>query len=214
MLLTKYTHACVRVDDGDRRLLLDPGVWTEPEAYDGITDILVTHEHADHFAVAQLATLLASSPDLRIYGDESLRAAAAEENAPAVAEAIQAVAVGDTFTAAGFAVTVVGGKHAEIYGGLPKCTNVGFIVDGVYHPGDSFFVPAEPVTTLLVPASGPWCKVGEAIGFTRAVAPARAVPIHDRLLSADIGYGNFDNWLTEKGGTAYERIPLGKSLTV
>ncbi|HEV7709605.1 MAG TPA: MBL fold metallo-hydrolase, partial [Asanoa sp.] len=136
MLLTKYTHACVRVDDGDRRLLLDPGVWTEPEAYDGVTDILVTHEHADHFAVAPLVALLASSPDLRIYGDESLKAVAVEENAPAVAEAIQTVAVGDTFTAAGFAVTVVGGKHAEIYDGLPQCANVGFIVDGVYHPGD------------------------------------------------------------------------------
>ena len=34
------------------------------------------------------------------------------------------------------------------------------------------------------------------------------------VLSADIGYGNFDAWLTEKGQTAYERIPLGKSLTV
>jgi len=34
------------------------------------------------------------------------------------------------------------------------------------------------------------------------------------VLSADIGYANFDAWLTEKGQTAYERIPLGKSLTV
>ncbi|GIF48292.1 L-ascorbate metabolism protein UlaG (beta-lactamase superfamily) [Asanoa ferruginea] len=214
MLLTKYTHACVRVDDGDRRLLLDPGIWTEPEAFDGVTDILVTHEHADHFAVEPIAALLASSPELRIYGHESLRAVAIEENAPAVAEAIQAVAVGETFTAAGFAVTAVGGKHAETYDGLPRCANIGFIVDGVYHPGDSFFVPAEPVATLLVPASGPWFKLREALDFTRAIAPQRAVPIHDRMLSADVGYDNFDGWLTEKGGTAYERIPLGTSLTV
>ncbi|MEV4623131.1 MBL fold metallo-hydrolase [Asanoa sp. NPDC049573] len=214
MLLTKYTHACVRVDDGDRRLLLDPGIWTEPEAYDGVTDILVTHEHADHFAVEQLAALLASSRELRIYGDESLRAAAAEENAPAVAEAIQPVAVGDTFTVDGFAVTVVGGKHAETYDGLPRCRNVGFIVDGVYHPGDSFFVPAEPVTTLLVPSSGPWFKLREALDFTRAVAPDRAAPIHDRMASSDFGYDNFDGWMTEKSQTAYERIPLGGSITV
>ena len=208
MLLTKYTHACVRVDDGDRRLLVDPGVWTEPEAYEGVTDILVTHEHADHFADEAIAAIMGAR-ELRIYGPESLRAAA-----PALAETIHAVAPGDTFTAAGFAVTAVGGAHAETYEGLPGCANVGFIVDGVYHPGDSFFVPAEPVDTLLVPASGPWFTLREALDFTRAIAPRRAVPIHDRFLSEDIGYGNVDGWLTEKGGTAYERIPLGRSVTV
>ena len=50
---------------------------------------------------------------------------------------------------------VVGGAHAEIYEGLPGCANVGFVVEGVYHPGDSLFVPDVPVTTLLVPWTVP-----------------------------------------------------------
>jgi L-ascorbate metabolism protein UlaG (beta-lactamase superfamily) len=124
-----------------------------------------------------------------------------------------AVAAGDTFSVAGFSVRAVGGAHAEIIDGLPGCPNLGFIVDGVYHPGDSLFVPAEAVDTLLVPASGPWLKLREAIEFVRAVRPARAFPIHDALLS-DLGNGNFDGWLEAKGGAEYARLPLGEPVEV
>jgi L-ascorbate metabolism protein UlaG (beta-lactamase superfamily) len=209
MLITKYTHACVRFDDGDRRLLVDPGIWTEPAAYEGVTDILVTHEHADHFDVEHIESLL-DSRDLRIHGHASLRAAAEEYKAPAVAAAIRPVGVGDRFAAAGFAVVAVGGAHAEIYEGLPCCANLGFVIEGVYHPGDSYFVPTEPVETLLVPASGPWTTLADALDFTRAVAPARAFPIHDEMLSAR-GNANFDGWLENKGQTTYQRIVLGDS---
>ena len=64
---------------------------------------------------------------------------------------------------------VVGGEHAEIYDGLPGCANVGFVLGGVYHPGDAPHVPDVGVDTLLVPVSGPWLKIGEALGFVRAV---------------------------------------------
>jgi len=212
MLITKYTHACVRIEDGDRRLLLDPGIWTEPAAYEGVTDILVTHEHADHFAVEQIAALYGDR-ELRIHGHASLRAVAEEDGAPTVAAAIQPVAVGDRFTAAGFEVVAVGGAHAETYEGLPGCANVGFIVEGVYHPGDSYFVPTEPVETLLVPASGPWTKLADALDFTRAVTPGRAFPIHDEMNSAR-GNENFDGWLDHAGRTTYQRIPLGDSATL
>ncbi|SNT11245.1 L-ascorbate metabolism protein UlaG, beta-lactamase superfamily [Asanoa hainanensis] len=209
MLLTKYKHACVRFDDGDRALLVDPGIWTEPAAYEGITDILVTHEHADHFAVQQIASLI-ETRELRIHGDASLRAAAGDER---VAAAIQPVAVGDRLTVAGFEVVALGGLHAEVYAGLPGRANIGFLVDGVYHPGDSYFVPTERVETLLVPTSGPWAKLAESLDFTRAVAPTRAFPIHDELLS-DIGNANFDGWLVEQGQTDYKRIAAGDSVTI
>jgi hypothetical protein len=73
------------------------------------------------------------------------------------------------------------------------------------------FVPAEAVDTLLVPASGPWLKPGEAIEFVGAARPARAFPIHDAHLN-DVGLETFDWWLDVKGGTDYARIPLGGSV--
>lgn len=122
-------------------------------------------------------------------------------------EGAVAIATGETFTAAGFTVKAVGGVHAEVIDGLPGCPNLGFIVDGLYHPGDSLFVPADEVDTLLVPAAGPWVKIGEAITFVRSVRPARAFPIHDIQLSK-VGLEYFDTWLEEE--TDYARIPVGR----
>ena len=54
MRMIKYTHACVRLVDGDRSLLIDPGTWAEDVAFEGATDVLVTHEHADHIDLERL----------------------------------------------------------------------------------------------------------------------------------------------------------------
>jgi len=202
MRLTKYGHACVRLEDGDRVLVIDPGTYSEPESLSGATAVLITHEHADHIDIDKLKAARAGNPALTVHTHPALAATLGDGVIP--------VAPGDTFTAAGFSVRAVGGAHAEIIDGLPGCPNLGFIADGVYHPGDSLFVPAEPVDTLLVPASGPWLKLGEAIEFARAVKPARAFPIHDAMFS-DLGLDNFDRWLDMKGGTDYTRIPLGES---
>ena len=197
MRLTKFGHACVRLGD----LVIDPGTYSEASALDGATAVLVTHEHSDHVDVEKLASFAGD-----IFAPASV--------APMLEGKITTVEVGQTFTAAGLSVEVVGGAHAEIYDGLPGCANVGYIVEGdVYHPGDSVFVPASRVSTLLVPASAPWLKLGEAIDFVRAVKPARAHPIHDAMFS-DIGNGNFDGWMEMKGDTDYARIPVGESVTI
>jgi L-ascorbate metabolism protein UlaG (beta-lactamase superfamily) len=67
------------------------------------------------------------------------------------------------------------------------------------------------VSTLLVPVSGPWLKLAEMLDFMRAVAPERAFPIHDALLS-DIGRQIVDNWAQRKGQTDYARIPVGSGV--
>ncbi|WP_406224080.1 MBL fold metallo-hydrolase [Streptomyces canus] len=203
MRLTKYGHACVRLEDGDRVLVIDPGTLSEMESLSDATAVLITHEHDDHIDIDKLKAVRDSNPALTVHTHTALAAT--------LGDGVTAVASGDTFTAAGFTVRAVGGEHAEIIDGLPGCPNIGFIVDGLYHPGDSLFVPAEAVDTLLVPASGPWLKLGEAIEFVRTVSPARAFPIHDAHFN-DVGLDTFDWWLDLKGGTDYARIPLGESV--
>jgi L-ascorbate metabolism protein UlaG (beta-lactamase superfamily) len=192
--LTKFTHACVRLESDGRVLVIDPGVWSEPEALDGAHAVLVTHEHADHVDVDQLA-----GRGLPVF-------APADADIPGLE--FTAVTSGERFTAAGFAVTAVGGRHALIYDGLPDCANLGYLVDGVYHPGDSLHVPAEPVDTLLVPAHGSWMKLVEAIDFARAVAPRRAVPVHDAQLN-ERGLGSVNAWFAERAGCAYAYLSPG-----
>jgi L-ascorbate metabolism protein UlaG (beta-lactamase superfamily) len=205
MRLTKHGHACVRLESGGRVLVIDPGTWSGSESMAGAAAVLITHEHDDHVDVDELKAARNSNPALAVYTHPAL--------ATTLGADVTAISPGDTFTAAGFTVRVVGGEHAEIVDGLPGCPNIGFIVGGVYHPGDSLFVPAEAVDTLLVPASGPWLKLGAAIEFVRAVKPSRAFPIHDAHLS-DVGVDTFDWWLETKGKTNYARVPLGESVEI
>jgi L-ascorbate metabolism protein UlaG (beta-lactamase superfamily) len=209
MRLTKYTHACVRLERDGQALVIDPGVFSERAAYDGVSAVLVTHEHPDHVNVEVLPGILEQNPDLKVYAGAAVGAQLA-----ALGDAVVTVSVGDTFDAGGFTVQAVGGEHAEVYNGLPGIANLGYIVDGqVYHPGDAFFVPPGPVPTLLLPVGGPWVKTAEMLDFVRAVGPQRAFPIHDAVLS-EIGAQLIDGWVERMGQTTYERIPIGSSVEV
>jgi L-ascorbate metabolism protein UlaG (beta-lactamase superfamily) len=207
MLLTKFGHACVRLEKDDQVLVIDPGTYSEPESLQDAAGVLITHEHADHVDAELLVAAQTGNPSLVVHTNADVVAQLTQKGVTA-----QPIAPGNTFTVAGFDVRVVGGEHAEIYDGLPGCANVGFIVDGaVYHPGDSLFVPDGDIETLLVPVSAPWLKLREAIEFVRAVRPRRAHPIHDATLS-EIGFGNVDAWIAGKGGSDYSRIPSGESV--
>ena len=49
MRITKFGHACVRIEHGGAALVVDPGMFTEPEAVDGAEAVVITHEHPDHY---------------------------------------------------------------------------------------------------------------------------------------------------------------------
>lgn len=208
MRLTKLGHACVRLERDDRVLVIDPGNYSDPEALADATGVLATHQHADHVDLDRLVGACASNPSLTVHGPADW----ADSVRPRLGGAVAGVAAGDSFTAAGFDVVAVGGRHAEIIDGLPDCANLGYAVEGVYHPGDSYFVPTETVETLLVPAGGPWARHREAIEFVRAIRPARAFPIHDIGLS-ELGCSNFDAWMGDED-TDYARLLLYGSADV
>src|SRR5262249_41440951 len=101
MRMVKYTHACVRLHDGDRDLLIDPGTWAEDAAFDGAGDVLVTHEHADHIDLDRLVAAYRANPALRVFMPAAV-ATQVIEKAPSFEPATHAIAVGDSFTAGGF----------------------------------------------------------------------------------------------------------------
>jgi L-ascorbate metabolism protein UlaG (beta-lactamase superfamily) len=53
--ITHWGHACVRLERGGRRLVLDPGAFSDLSVLDDADAVLVTHEHVDHVDVARLA---------------------------------------------------------------------------------------------------------------------------------------------------------------
>ncbi|SIR54088.1 MBL fold metallo-hydrolase [Micromonospora avicenniae] len=186
MLITKYTHSCVRLEHDGGVLVIDPGTWSEPRALAGAHAVLVTHEHTDHVDVLRLAGL-----GVPVYAPEGARL---PELVPLPVIPVRA---GQRFTAAGFPVTAVGGRHALIHDGQPDCVNLGYLVgDDLYHPGDSLHVPDEPVRTLLIPGQASWMRLGEAIEFAQAVGARRAHTIHDAQLN-ERGLGSVTGWFGE-----------------
>jgi len=95
------------------------------------------------------------------------------------------VADGEELDVGGVGVRVAGRDHAVIHPDIPVVPNVGYLVGGrLFHPGDAFTPPGQPVEVLAVPAGAPWLKVSEPIDYLRAVRPKVAVPVHDQVLSA------------------------------
>ena len=205
MRLTKYGHACVRLDVDGGAVIIDPGTFSADADVSGVADVLVTHEHADHLDADRLVPLVRDG--VRLHTNRAVAEQLEDEHGVEV----DAVAPGDTFEVAGLEVRVVGGAHAEIYEGLPGCTNVGFLLGGVYHPGDALHVPDAEVQTLLVPLCAPWLKLAEALDFVRAVHPERAFPVHDALFS-EVGNALGDRWMGLKSATDYRRLAPGESV--
>ncbi|MEV1145469.1 MBL fold metallo-hydrolase [Micromonospora sp. NPDC049799] len=204
MRLTKYGHSCVRVEHDGGVLVIDPGVFSEPEALDGVDAVLITHEHPDHVNVPALAERHEDRP-FALYGPASLASML-----DGLADVLAPVEAGAEFTAAGVPVRAYGGRHAVIHPDIPVIDNLAYLVDDrVYHPGDSLVVPDDVrVDTLFLPIHAPWTKFSESLDFLRAVAPRRAYALHDGLLN-DNGLSVLNNNFTRLADVDYRRLEPG-----
>jgi L-ascorbate metabolism protein UlaG (beta-lactamase superfamily) len=164
MRLTKYGHSCLLVEEGPARMLLDPGTLSGGfEELEGLTAVLVTHQHADHLDLQRLRRLLERNPGVRVI-------------------------------------------HPDI----PVVPNVGYLLGGrLFHPGDSFTLPGQPIEVLAVPAGAPWLKVSEPIDYLRQVRPQVAVPVHELVLSA-AGKAIHYRQLEQLGGTTLRVLDDGR----
>ncbi len=212
MKLTKYTHACVRIEDGDRRLVIDPGTFSEvPEALSGVDAVLVTHEHVDHLDRDRLLAAARANPRLRLWAPGSVVRQLEE-----LGDRATAVAADESFDAGGLQVRAFGGKHAVVHPSMgTPCENLSYLVeDSIYHPGDSFFVPPATVQLLLVPMHAPWSKLAEVVDFLVAVRAPAACQVHDAMLS-DLGVRSATNFLTQFGeryGTTFRYLSAGEHI--
>jgi len=184
MRITHLGHACLLVEVGGQRILLDPGVFS-PGFTDltGLDAILVTHQHADHADLPRLPALLEINPKARLYAEP--QAAAAMQEAGIGAELTLA---GQTLGLGPVRVTPVGELHALINEALPRVGNLGLVVraDGepsLFHPGDAYDGEPGPVDILALPLNAPWTASRDTISFAGRIAPRFAIPIHDGLLN-------------------------------
>jgi L-ascorbate metabolism protein UlaG (beta-lactamase superfamily) len=210
MRLTKYGHSCLLVEEGPARLLLDPGTLSGGfEELEGLTAVLVTHQHADHLDVQRLRGLLDRNPGARVLCDQG-----SAEQLAAAGAAVEVVHDGDEPEFGGVAVRVIGRDHAVIHPDIPVVPNVGYLLGGrLFHPGDAFTPPGQPVEVLAVPAAAPWLKVAEPIDYLRQVRPRVAVPVHELVLS-EAGKAIYYRQLEQLGGATLRVLDDGAPVEV
>ena len=212
MRITKFGHACVRIQGDGGVVVIDPGSFTDPAALEGADAVLITHEHADHVHPAHLRGT--EMPIWTIAAVERML----RDQAPDVAERVTVVRPGDRLEVAGTAVEVVGEKHAVIHPDYDRFDNSGYVLESggasIYHPGDALLAPGRSVDVLLAPVSAPWLKVGEAIDFVREVGAPRSLAIHDCVYS-EVALGMVEAHMTNLALTdamSYTRLADGADL--
>ena len=184
MRLTHLGHACVLVETGGARVLIDPGTFAD--GWDGLTDldaVLITHTHPDHCDRDRLPALLAASPGALVAAEPDVAGELSSDS-----RAVQPLPPGEVLAVREVRVAVVGGRHAVIHDDIPCVGNIGLVLqapDGptLLHPGDSYESAPSGIDVLAVPLNAPWAAFKETVEFVRAVAPRVAFPIHDGLLN-------------------------------
>jgi L-ascorbate metabolism protein UlaG (beta-lactamase superfamily) len=208
--ITKLGHACVRLEHDGRTVVVDPGMFTDPGAVDGVDAVVITHEHPDHYLPEHLART-----DAPVFTIGAV-AARIRDDAPELSERVMVVSPGEAFNP-GIPAKSVGELHAVIHPDLPRFDNSGYLFDlggtTVYHPGDALTVPEQQVDVLCVPVCAPWMRAAEGIDFARAVGAPRNLAIHDRVYSEAglrIVDGQYGLLLPES--SAYHRLADGADL--
>src|SRR4051794_26315241 len=111
MQLTRLGHACVRLEvEGGPTVVIDPGMFSAPDAYAGAQAVLITHEHADHLQRDALLVALEADPALQVWTNKAVATAL---DGPV--GRVHVVGDGDAFDVDGLEVSVHGEWHALIH---------------------------------------------------------------------------------------------------
>ncbi|MGA4507087.1 MBL fold metallo-hydrolase [Propionibacteriaceae bacterium G1746] len=209
MQITHLGHACVLLEAGDQRVLFDPGNFsTDWHGLTGLSAVVATHQHPDHFDREHAPVLFAANPDARVLLEPELCAAAG------TGEPLHA---GDVVALGDLELVAVGGRHAIIHADIPGVGNVGVVVRGqgqptFFHPGDSLAETPQGIDVVAVPAYGPWAAMKETIDFVRAVDAPHGFLIHDGLLG-ERGWALAFGRLGEMSHTSFDDLRDGRPRT-
>ncbi|MGV6871205.1 metal-dependent hydrolase [Pseudochelatococcus sp. B33] len=196
MKITWFGHSAFRLDFGDKVVLIDPYLSGNPaftgdrvEAVRGVTHILVTHGHGDHFGDT---VAIAKETGATVATNADLSAWFASKGVGR----IEPMNTGGTIDAGGFSVTLVRADHsaATIEDGVSQALGSanGIIVKAngeptVYHLGDTDIFSDLALIAEIHKPDIAFIPIGDrftmgadtaALAVRRFLKTERVIPIH------------------------------------
>lgn len=174
MRITKFAHACLLVESSDpteRTALFDPGTMSSELVRSAglrtLDDIIITHEHADHFDAGLVAWLVSCFPQANILAPAPVVEKLAGQGIAASSEASDGLEIFES-------------PHEQMMpiGDRPPA-QIGVKYLGVLaHPGDSHSF-TERADVLALPVDAPWGSTVNAATLATRLQPRYVIPIHD-----------------------------------
>jgi len=181
MRITKYIHSCLLLEEGDTKILVDPGVYLfadgamMPESLSGLAAVFITHDHPDHADPKALKIILEKNPGIKIYSNSDT-----ERALHASGFSVDVFEVGKKQVGA-FAIDAHPADHAKILTPEPKNTAYAFnkqiLVTGDSYDGRLSWFKNVPI--LATPIVAPWTNQLQTAEFVKLLAPKTFLPVHD-----------------------------------
>lgn len=179
MMLTRFIHATLKLENNGKILIMDPGTFSRVEIINEkqIDVLVITHLHSDHFDQELVSKLIHKFPDLKVVINSEVTSKLSEfQKYITICEKNEVVTVG------GFILEAFDFAHLPIMQGtvFPKEQNTGYLVNNsLFNPADAHGVIRKPVKILMVPHMYPTTDVTQLIAFAIAQKPQIAIPYHD-----------------------------------
>jgi L-ascorbate metabolism protein UlaG (beta-lactamase superfamily) len=215
MKIYKYIHSCILLEEGNTKVLFDPGYMSfvegavKPEDFTGISAVVITHEHRDHMDVSALK-VLCSRNKAPVLTNNSVAALLDKEGIDAVVMKDSGYCAGD------ITLKAITAEHENLI--VEKPHNMAFLAnDTVMHPGDSLssvLYKHAGIKVLALPIMAPWADQARIAQFAVAMNPKTIVPIHDGYAKdffLEGQYKNFETYFSECG-ISFRPLGVGKSI--
>jgi hypothetical protein len=182
MKITKFEHACLLIEAGERVAIFDPGEMSESVLDVGkleqVDDIFITHDHHDHFSLKLVSAIHSKFPNVRITSTESVIKQLAEEHINASQNAP-------------LEVTFFNSPHEGNLPFLKPPEQIGIHFLGQFSdPGDSLsFNETKPI--LALPITAPWGSTLAAVNLALQLKPKFIAPVHDWLWRDEVRKGMY-----------------------
>jgi len=207
MKITKFVHSCLLVELPDRTVLFDPGFMAAEMIDLGkltyLDDIMITHEHGDHFSIDLIKKLVERFPNVRITAPPSVVDQLNDAGVRASSDAPDDVVFFES-------------PHESVEPLFATPTEQGYhFHDTLTHPGDSHSF-TETKAVLALPITAPWGTVMNAVKLAIKLKPKYVVPIHDWHWRDEVRQGMYDGIapILEKEGIHFVSPVNGEAFTL